>query len=96
MSNTDTATAPRFYCVAVKGSRGRKWFAADSSRSGDRAMVETFAADCVARFGHLGLRFAAMDEREVGDIAPKRYRPWDTDADESDEVNLDELGDDEL
>jgi hypothetical protein len=94
MSSTDTTTAPRFYCVAVKGSRGRKWFAADSSRSASRELIEGFAADCAARFPEL--RFAAMDERDVPTLAPKHYRPWDTEPDESDDVDLDSLGDDEL
>lgn len=95
MSN-GAATETKFYAVAVRGMRGRKWFAADSSRCGDRAFVEANAADCAARFGHLGLRFAAMDERDVTTLAPKHYRPWDTDADEDEAIDLDALPDSAL
>jgi hypothetical protein len=95
MSNTDNAK-PVFYCVAVKGPNGRKWFAADSAQSGDREMVENFAANCTALYGHLGLKFAALATSKVGDIAPRKYRPWDTDEDEGDDVNLDALDESEL
>lgn len=96
MSN-DTATArPTFYAVAVKGANGRKWFAADSSRCGDRAFVQTLCDANVAAYPEL--RFQVMDESLIGPLAPIKYRPWadhSLDVDDED-VNLDELDESEL
>jgi hypothetical protein len=99
MSNADTATRrPAFYAIAVRGDRGRKWFRADSAQCGDLGFMERHADVLNAEYAAHGVRFAAMDTREIpGAIAPRHYRPWDTDEDETDEdTDLDALTDDEL
>jgi hypothetical protein len=92
--------APKFYALMVKGSRGRKWFRADSARSGDVNMMIEHARDMGREYGAAhGLRFtiSALPEDHARPIAPNKYRPWDTTTGDADaDVDLDALGDDEL